>query len=264
MGLIFKLTLTCLLFIPSLLWADPINIHLKWFHKFQFAGYYAALEQGYFAEEGLDVNLIEGDPNNNQIHQLLNKQSHYAVLGSEVIHSLSLGSPLIIVTSIFQHAPEVLITRAEDNVQNLAELNGKQLMLSNESISGQINAMLFKAGVDTSSYIKHPYDGDINKLISKKVFAMNAYISNEPYQLMQLKQAFTVFSPLDYGIDFYGDSLVTTQSELSKHPQRVASIRRAVIRGWNYAIKHPDEMIQSILAYKTLNPSPYGYCIGTT
>ena len=40
---------------------EKVRLQLKWFHQFQFAGYYAAIEQGYYAEEGLDVELIERD-----------------------------------------------------------------------------------------------------------------------------------------------------------------------------------------------------------
>ena len=239
--------------------AETISIHLKWYHKFQFAGYYAALEQGYFEEEGLDVRLIEGGPHKNHLHQLINNSSQYAVLGSESINSLALGSPVIIVTSIFQHAPEILMTRIEDNVQDIQELKGKRLMLADAALAGQIDAMLNKNGVPSNSYTKHPYDGDVNKLIDGTVFAIYGYISNEPYQLEALGQQVNILSPLDYGIDFYGDSLATTQSELNNHPDRVASIRRAVIRGWNYAIKHPDEIIEHILSLDTLNPKPFNF-----
>lgn len=237
--------------------AEPISIHLKWYHKFQFAGYYAALEQGYFKDEGLEVTLIEGGPQNNHLHQLINNSSQYAILGSESINSLALGSPVVIVASIFQHAPEVLMTRAEDGIDKIQQLKGKKIMLADAALAGQIDAMLNKSGLISSSYINYPYDGDVTKLADKTVDAMYGYISNEPYQLQQLNQDVNVFSPQDYGIDFYGDSLATTQSELSKHPKRVASVRRAVIRGWNYAIEHPEEVIQTILSLDTINPTPF-------
>lgn len=251
------LALMCIALYSSSVFSEKISIHLKWYHKFQFAGYYAALEQGFFEEEGLDVNLIEGGPQNNHLHQLINNTSQYAVLGSESINSLALGSPVIIVASIFQHAPEVLMTREEDGINDIKQLKGKTLMLADAALAGQIDAMLSKNGLPASSYTKFPYDGDVSKLANKSVFAMYGYISNEPYQLAQLGQKVSVFSPQDYGIDFYGDSLATTQSELNNHPERVASVRRAVIRGWNYAIKHPDEVIKQILLLNSVNPQPY-------
>ncbi len=238
-------------------WAEDVTIHLKWYHKFQFAGYYAAIKQGYFEDEGYNVSLIEGGPHNNHVHQLINNTSQYAVLGSEALNALALGSPIVIVASIFQHAPEVLITLKSNQVTHISELKGKKLMLADKSVSGQIEAMLLKNNLSPDDYSKYNYNGDVTKLANDTVFAMYGYLSNEPYQLHQLGYEVDIFTPQDYGIDFYGDNLATTMNELENNPKRVAAIRRASIRGWNYAIDHPEEMIDYISALNTINPLPY-------
>jgi EAL domain-containing protein (putative c-di-GMP-specific phosphodiesterase class I)/ABC-type nitrate/sulfonate/bicarbonate transport system substrate-binding protein/GGDEF domain-containing protein len=237
--------------------AEEVSIHLKWYHKFQFAGYYAAQQQGYFADEGYNVTLIEGGPGTNHLHQLINSSSQYAVLGSEALNSFALGSPIIIVASIFQHSPEVLMTLKSSQAKSINDLAGKSLMLANNSISGQIEAMLIKNLLTPDSYQTFNYDGDVRKLADGSVFAMYGYISNEPYQLLQIGAPVDLFRPQDYGIYFYGDSLATTQDELNNNPKRVAAMRRAVIRGWNYALKHPATIITHILTLPTKNPHPY-------
>lgn len=253
-----SLLLLCSLLLSALNCAsEEISIHLKWYHKFQFAGYYAAIEQGYFADEGLNVRLIEGGPHNNHLHQLINGNSQYATLGSESITSLALGSPVVIVASIFQHAPEVIITLKSSGIDQLSKLKDKTLMLADKSLAGQIDAMLLKNNIPEHHYKKLSYDGDITKLINKKVDAIYGYVSNEPFQIQLLGEDVNIFSPQEYGIDFYGDSLATTQQELNKHPERVAKIRRAVIRGWHYAIEHPEEIIQYTQTLKTVNPIPF-------
>lgn len=238
-------------------WAEDVAIHLKWYHKFQFAGYYAAIKQGYFKDEGYNVSLIEGGPHNNHLHQLINGSTQYAVLGSEALNSLALGSPIVIVASFFQHAPEVIMTLKSNHVKDISEFQGKTLMLADKSISGQIEAMLLKNNLSADKYNKFNYNGDITKLADGTVFAMYGYISNEPYQLHQLDLDVDIFTPQDYGINFYGDNLATTKSELEDNPKRVAAIRRASIRGWNYAIDHPEEIIDYILTLKSINPLPY-------
>ena len=237
--------------------AEDVSIHLKWYHKFQFAGYYAAQQQGYFIDEGYDVSLIEGGPNSNHLHQLINGSTQYAVLGSEALNSLAVASPVIIVASIFQHAPEVLMTLKTSNATSIETLRGKRLMLANSNISGQIEAMLLKNSLTLDDYQKVTYDGDVNRLADGSVFAMYGYISNEPYQLQQLGQAVDVFRPQDYGINFYGDNFTTTQEELDNYPERVAAMRRAIIRGWNYALENPDEIIEYTMALPSKNPLPY-------
>jgi EAL domain-containing protein (putative c-di-GMP-specific phosphodiesterase class I)/ABC-type nitrate/sulfonate/bicarbonate transport system substrate-binding protein/GGDEF domain-containing protein len=237
--------------------AEDVSIHLKWYHKFQFAGYYAAQQQGYFTDEGYTVRLIEGGPNNNHLHHLINDSSQYAVLGSEALSSLALGSPVIIVASIFQHSPEVLMTLKSNNVESITALKDKTLMLANSDISGQISAMLLKNSLSPKSYQKSNYDGDVNRLVSGSVFAMYGYISNEPYQLQQIGHPVDLFRPQDYGIDFYGDNFATTQSELDNYPERVAAMRRAVIRGWNYALEHPAAIIAYAMNLPSKNPHPF-------
>lgn len=236
---------------------EEITIHLKWYHKFQFAGYYAAIKQGYFAEEGLTVHLIEGGPQHNHLHHLINGNSQYATLGSESINSLALGSPVIIVASIFQHAPEVIITLKSSGIDQLSKLKNKTLMLAGKNLAGQIDAMLMKNNLPEDQYKKFNYDGDIHKLINKQVDAIYGYVSNEPYQIQLLGEDVNIFSPQEYGIDFYGDGLVTTQHELDEHPERIKKVRRAVIRGWHYAIEHPEEMIQYTQTLTTHNPAPF-------
>jgi EAL domain-containing protein (putative c-di-GMP-specific phosphodiesterase class I)/ABC-type nitrate/sulfonate/bicarbonate transport system substrate-binding protein len=237
--------------------AEDISIHLKWYHKFQFAGYYAAQQQGYFADEGYKVNLIEGGPKANHLHQLINGTSEYSVLGSEALNSLTLGSPIIIVASIFQHSPEILMVLKSSNMKSISEFKGRTLMLPNSNIAGQVEAMLLKNSIKNEDYHKLSYDGDVNQLINGSAFGIYGYISNEPYQLLQAGYEVDIFRPQDYGINFYGDNLATTQTELDSNPKRVAAIRRAVIRGWNYALIHPEEIITYILSLKTKNPKPF-------
>lgn len=64
-----SLVLLLLIGAPALA-SEAVRIQLKWYHQFQFAGYYAALERGFFAEEGLDVELLERDPARNNILQV--------------------------------------------------------------------------------------------------------------------------------------------------------------------------------------------------
>lgn len=252
---IFRLLLLYLCAAPAI--AEDISIHLKWYHKFQFAGYYAAQTQGYFEEEGYQVTLLEGGPETNHIHSLINNTSEYAVFSSESLNSLALNAPIVIVASIFQHAPEALITLKDNNVESLTDFRGKTLMLADPNISGHIASMLLKNGLHPGDYKKLDYDGDVRRLINGDVFAIYGYVSNEPFSIEQLGYEVDVFRPQDFNINFYGDSLVTSQSELDENPERVAAIRRAVIRGWSYAIKNTDEIIQHILSLPTENPAPF-------
>jgi diguanylate cyclase (GGDEF)-like protein len=84
-------------------------------------------------------------------------------------------------------------------------------------------------------------------LIDKKVDAYNGYSTNEPYLLQKEGIEYTTIDPRTYGIDFYSDCLFTSDTELANHPQRVKAFREASLRGWAYALAHPEETIDVIL-----------------
>lgn len=92
-----------------------------------------------------------------------------------------------------------------------------------------------------------PHSFDIGELIAGQVDAMTAYLSNEPELLRKSHFSHAVFTPRSAGIDFYADNLFTSERELDEHPERVQAFREASLRGWQYALEHPDEIIDLIL-----------------
>ena len=108
-------------------------------------------------------------------------------------------------------------------------------------------AMLADAGLDPQQYITLPQSFNPNDLIDGKVDAMEAYLTDQPFYFNQRNFPITIINPLNYGIDFYGDNLFTTETEITNHPERVEKFVRATLRGWNYALRNPDEIIDLIL-----------------
>jgi len=76
---------------------------------------------------------------------------------------------------------------------------------------------------------------------------MSAYSTDEPFLLHQVGVDLLTFTPRAGGIDFYGDNLFTTEQQLRDHPQRTLAFRQASLRGWEYALAHPAEMVDLIL-----------------
>ena len=95
--------------------AEKAVLQLKWFHQFQFAGYYAAKEKGFFAEEGLDVEIRERDPAKSPIDNVLHGAADFGISDSSLILHRMRGSQAVALAAIFQHSPLVLLTRDKDN-----------------------------------------------------------------------------------------------------------------------------------------------------
>jgi len=227
---------------------EKVTLKLKWFHQFQFAGYYAAQKQGYFQEEGLDVDIQERDFHENTIQQVIDGDVDYSISDSVLLLYQAKGHPVVIVTPIFQHSPQVLYTLASSGISSPYALKNKKMGFYNKDADGfSVLAMLEQAGVNPT--VQRTLKTDINMLVRGEVDAVAGYSTNEAYFFRQQGVEVNIINPMHYGIDTYGDMLFTSQKELKQHPERVAKMRRATLRGWQYAMQHQQEMAQYILEH---------------
>jgi ABC-type nitrate/sulfonate/bicarbonate transport system substrate-binding protein/nitrogen-specific signal transduction histidine kinase len=226
---------------------EKVRLQLKWSHQFQFAGYYAAKQLGYYRDAGLDVEINAAQPGIDAIEVVRSQEAEYGVANSGILLSRNAGAPVVVLAVIMQHSPFVLITRKEATIDGIQGLAGKRLML--EPLADEIIAYLNHKGLPLSSFAQVSVDlHDLEPFINGEVDAIDAYSTDEPYELMNRGVPFNLFNPRTAGIDFYGDNLFTTEQELENHPQRVRKFRAASLRGWRYAMAHQEEVAEMILA----------------
>ena len=245
------------LFSAQAAWASPVtqqngalqvvDVQLRWKHQFQFAGYYAAIAQGYYREEGLEVRLHEGGPNITPVEEVLSGRAQYGEANSELLFARLHGKPLVALAVIFQHSPSVLLARTDEGVHTAHDLIDKPVMLMDAQTDADFLAMFRSEGIPLEKLQLLPSSFQVEDLANGKVTAFNSYSTNEPFYLQQRGVAYNVISPVTYGIDFYSDILFTTQAEIDEHPQRVEALRRATLRGWRYAMDNPQEIINLLL-----------------
>lgn len=244
---IFSLMIVCWFsLVPSISLAqDKVVLQLKWKHGFQFAGYYAAQELGYYSDVGLDVEIRAASPGIIPVEEVVNGRAQYGVGNSALLLDREKGKPVVVLGVIFQHSPSILIARENEGIASVDDLVGKRVMIEPNAL--ELFTYLKKAGISPEQIkiIDHSYD--VNALIKGDVDALSAYSSNEPYVLNQKGFSFKKFTPREAGIDFYGDNLFTTEDEIKNHPEQVETFRKASIKGWVYAMEHKGELIDLIL-----------------
>ena len=108
---------------------EAVTLQLKWTHCFQFAGYYAAQEQGYYREAGLDVRFEEGLPGVDVVGRVVSGQANYGVGTSSLLLARAAGKPVVALAVILQHSPLVLIARQRQAAQSIHDLVGKRVMI---------------------------------------------------------------------------------------------------------------------------------------
>ncbi|WP_375788402.1 ABC transporter substrate-binding protein [Bradyrhizobium sp. Pha-3] len=233
---------------------DPVSLQLKWKHQFQFAGYYAALEQGFYRDAGLDVTIREGGPDIDATEAVASGKADFGVCSSSVLREWVMGHHLVVLAVIFQQTPAIILVPRRADIRSVSDLRGRTLM--DAPGSDEIAAMLKYEGVDYAALPRADHRGDPRDLLVGMADAMVAYSTNEPFVLEQLGAAFRTFSPAAYGVDFYGDNLCTSEAEVKAHPDRVAAFRTASLEGWAYALAHKEATVDLILKTYSAKKSP--------
>lgn len=241
-----KIIVLSILLVTSLLANEKVTLQLKWLHQFQFAGYYAALEKGYYDEAGLDVQIKERDIGKDNVKQVVDGEADYGVADSILFLYKAKKEPIIIVAPIFQHSPNVLISLKSTGLDSPYKLENKKIIFYKKDVDGfGILAML--KSIEIKPKMLRMKDGDAHKeILSKKADLFAGYLTNEPFYFRQLGIDINIINPANYGFDLYGDMLFTSTKEAKTNPKRVERFKQASIKGWVYALEYKEEIIQLI------------------
>ena len=254
----FAILISAWLFLPLLVNAqalENVTVQLQWKHQFEYAGFYAAIEKGFYKEEGLDVTLKEISADIDPEKEVISGNANFGITYSSLVADYLNGKPVVLLANIFKHSALVLI--AQQELALPSDLVGKKVMGTNVELNNSGIAMMFERfnmGIDDVTIVKPTHS--LDDFINKRVDAMTAFITNQPYLLNQKNIKYSIHNPTSYGSQFYDVNLFTSRQEVSEHPKRVEAFRRASIKGWQYALAHIDEIIDIILEkYNTQNKS---------
>jgi len=222
----------------------PIKLQLKWKHQFQFAGYYAAIEKGYFKDVGLKVELIEAREGKIPADEVIKGHTDFGISTSDVVLMRANGNPVVVLATIFQHSAQILLATESSGIKHVHDLAGKKMMI--EPHSADLFAYMNDEGIYLDLIENIPHSFDVNMLIEGKIDAMTAYITDEPFVLHENDIDYNIISPSSGGIDFYGDVLITTEKLLQENSQLAENFRQASLKGWEYAMANPAEIVDLI------------------
>ncbi|MEE9431825.1 MAG: sigma 54-interacting transcriptional regulator [Melioribacteraceae bacterium] len=232
---------------------DTISIQLRYYHQFQFAGFYAAQAKGFYRNAGLYIKTIEYQ-NENILHSVIEKKSEFGVLGASLVRSKLKGKPIVLLKALYQHSPLTILTLKKNNLRSPSDLVGKKIMVNGRTPDVTFSSMFKDEGISVDSLLLVKHSFNFNDLITGKVDAATGYITSQPFFLK--KKGFETFciKPIDYGIDFYGDMLFTSVDEIKKNPERTNAFIKASMEGWKYAYENIDETADIILTLQSNRP----------
>ncbi len=246
--------LFCILLIlsPSLFANEKVILQLKWFHQFQFAGFYAAKEQGFYQAAGFDVEIRERDIKTNAMADVLAGKADFGVSDSSIIVSRLNGNPLVIATTIFQTSPLIFMSLKQSNITSPYDLKDRKIMFQKSVDDASLQALLQMFGIYDQDYQFVEHNFDDWALSKNDVDVMSAYSSDQPFKYSEKNIDVNLIDPASYGIDFYGDLLFTTEDRAKNNLESIKRFVEATHKGWMYALANQVEVAELIV--KKYNP----------
>lgn len=223
---------------------DSLTLQLQWKHEFQFAGYYAAIEKGYYKEVGLNVRLREASESENPIDAVVQGKAPYGTSTVSLLYWQHKPKDLVVLASIFQHSARSIVVNEKSGINHIDDLKNGRIALQPHCL--ELDAMLRTEGVKLKASQMNFSPDVFKQFLDGRLDAISCYSTNEPTFFEDAGISYRLFNPSMSGIDFYGDLLFTTKDYLLANPEQVANFRAASLKGWKYALSHSDELIDLI------------------
>ncbi len=232
---------------------SEISIQFMWHDQFQFAGFYMAKEKGFYEKTGLNVEFHKYTSQTNLVNRVLTKKSDFATGSSSLIIDKSNGKDIVLLGSIFQSSPMMLLALKNSNITSFEDIKNKRIMtIKNKQRFATLQAMLTSKNISMNDIVFLDHSFNIKDLINKKTDLMLAYTTNEPFLLKELGYETISFNPKDYGFDFYEELIFTSKEFATKNPTTVKNFYDASIKGWEYAFDNINETAK--LIFEKYNP----------
>lgn len=213
-----------------------------------FTPFFSALDKGYYADEGLDVEFNLGSPENNPVKMVTSGADDFAVLGGPdtLLVARSKGQPLVAVAVIHKDSNfPVLITLKDSGLTKLEDLDGKKIGFFYGHISTDVLHNLLDKHDIKREEVNVGFD--YTPLIAEKIDAEWAFRTTAGVNLPAKGIEVNTISPKDYGITTHGYTIFTTEKMIEENPELVKRFLKATFDGIVFTLKEPETALQSVL-----------------
>ncbi|HUQ78999.1 MAG TPA: ABC transporter substrate-binding protein [Patescibacteria group bacterium] len=247
--------------------AATVRLQLQWTPQAQFAGYFAADKQGYFAAENLTVNIVPGGPD--VIPQVEGSKAdgpEFTISWvPKVLEAREGGSDLVDIAQIFQRSGTLSVTWKDTGLDEPCKLAGKKVGVWDFGNEYEVTAGLLSCGLTpglenggdaTKQYQKVIQAFDMKAFLAREIDAAEAMIYNEYAQVLETTDAatgelykpeqLTVLNWNDFRVAMLQDAIFVRKAWLESGANRDIAVRfvRASLKGWIYCRDHADDCVQ--------------------
>jgi NitT/TauT family transport system substrate-binding protein len=241
--------------------AADVTLQLKWVTQGQFAGYYAALEQGYYEDENLNVTIKPGGPDIVPEQVVLGGQAEFGINWLDnTLATRDQGGKIVNIAQVFARSGMTELTWADSGLDSIEDLAGKKVGVWLGGNEHKLFAALTKNGIDPqkdAQIVAQPFD--MNLFLNREVDAAAAMTYNELAQVLETKNPDTgelytlddlnVMKMSDLGTGALEDGIFVTEEWIADEANQDIAKRflKASFKGWVYCRDNPDDCVQYVL-----------------
>jgi NitT/TauT family transport system substrate-binding protein len=240
---------------------DKVTLQLKWVTQAQFAGYYAAADQGYYEDEGLDVTIKPGGPDIVPEQVVLGNQAEFGIDWLDnLLATRDQGGDIVNIAQVFARSGMTEVTWKDSGLDQITDLRGKKVGVWLGGNEHKLFAALTKNGIDPQKDVEvvaQPFD--MNLFLNREVDAAAAMTYNELAQVLEQENPDTgelyqlsdlnVLKMSDLGTGALEDGIFVRSDWIQDEANQDIAERflKASFRGWIYCRDNPDDCLQSVL-----------------
>lgn len=223
---------------------EKVTLQLKWLPQSQFMGYYVAAAEGYYKEQGIDIEILPGGSDIIPEQQVFNGVANIGVTWvSSLLKYQSNGWGLVHVGQIFQKSAMLLVSKTSAGIKTPADLKGKKVGSWFGGNEYEIYALLEANGLNKDKDLKLvQQDYTMNQLINGSIDAASAMTYNEYGLLLEsgIKASdLSVIDMNDAKVAMLQDCLFVNAEWIAKNEDLYVRFLKASIKGWAKACADP-------------------------
>lgn len=231
----------------------PVSLQLQWMTQAQFAGYYVALDKGWYKEEGLDMTIYPGGPDIVAVDLVTSGTRDFGTtLLADLVVSISRNKPAVSIAQIQQNNGLRLICKKDSGIRGPSDFIGKKIGVWLGGWEVQFNALLVKSGISHENVEEVSQGFSMRPFLDGRIDVASAMIYNEYNMVIAAgikPEEIHIIDYADYGLDFPGDVIFTSKKMMKQYPELCLKIIRASMRGWKYALENIDEAVEIVLKH---------------
>jgi NitT/TauT family transport system substrate-binding protein len=219
-----------------------IRLPMGYIPNVQFAPFYVAVDDGFYQEEGLEIEFDYSYETDGVALVAANELPFTLASGEQILLAREQGLPVVYVAAWYRDYPVGIVSKTEQGIQTPADLAGKRVGIPGLFGASYVGLKaLLQAGNLTESDITLEAIGfnQVEAIAADQVDAAVIYITNEPIQLTSMGYKINVLRVADHAL-LASNGLVTNETVLRENPELVRRMVAATLRGINYTLSHTD------------------------